>query len=153
MENSKKKGGIIAIIIAIILAIGGLIGWLVYDKTVGEENREQETVQALLKNIFGKSWEDETSLQSDYRLVWVGATDGYSTWGNTLDIDENGNCTIKYFTGNEENYVRGTFTIGEFKAKETFPASTRYEFTVLNDTAGVVKFELQTNNTIHIYTE
>ena len=153
MENSKKKGGIIAIIVAIILAIGGLIGWLVYDKTVGEENREQETVQALLKNIFGKSWEDETSLQSDYRLVWLGSTYHMDTRANTLTIDENGNCTIKYFIGNDKDYVRGTFTIGEFKAKETFPASTRYEFTVLNDTAGVVKFELQTNNTIRIYTE
>ena len=83
---------------------------------LGGKTDEQEA-QELLQEVLGKSWEDRTSLQTDYRIVWQGSSYYMDTSTNTLTIDENGNCTIVYYAGNNKDVV-GTFTIGAHKGKE-----------------------------------
>lgn len=120
---------------------------------LGGKTDEQEA-QEILQEVLGKSWEDRTSLQTDYRIVWQGSSYYMSTSTNTLTIDENGNCTIDYFAGNDKGHVIGTFTIGAHKGKEADGDWVCYEYTIINDTTNsIVKFEIDNKNKLIIWTE
>ena len=146
MENSKKKGGIIAIIIAIILAIGGLIGWLVYDKSAGKPKTDEEIATELLAEIKGYTYTvgaDRKSERLENGWDYYFSIDGYAMDENDfLTINADGTCTVRCFTRGTREFT-GTFTIGEFIRSEVIEAGrTMYYFEIIDNTTSFVTFEL-----------